>query len=1046
MTALKMVETRSSLQREGVYRWFSVLSSAQRAEFLCGLLDLCVPIELRFLGSCLEDLARKDYHSLRDAEIKANNPADLANLTNITDEVVRSKLLISLALLSSDNREAAGVLFRTLTHIDTIINNYGLQLNDGQTGEQFLLLFTMASNHPAFSFHQKQVLRHELTQIQEILQLTGGEQQHATPLTQGCTVPTCITAPSINSCHSGCACASTASHREVAMAPTDESVPPDTLEVTPAAPHTQLELQGKGHEGKPNKVWVERVEVREVLQKPDKSTELLLQVVWSDSSQSCVSRTAQELKELLAQVSLLFPDECFEKPSPISPSHEPPLELDPRWLSSLPPHVLKHDTLRHFFTSVPLPQLPNSTSLGCLLPFRGVSRAVCGVASVQPVVNVPHGPPLLQSALLPPPHPPVPPQAVGMMTLPSAGAAILTECEGAVPPSPRAPHSGLGLGLQPQVQSKTATNVPAHSHSHTQPLLPHSYSQTQTQAQLQMQIQLQSQQQQQQQASPEQNCLLDWLRKLRLHKYYPVFKQLTMEEFLALTEEDLNKYDLTQGAKKKLKTQLELQKEKRYVVSQFPVSCGGVARVTPSSHVKLRVEVDTGSMSVPRDSSSSSGYSSAPNSPMTPQSRDAASFDRSKDLHRRGEATLDLSDKDRTVLMSPVMSGSRPTAQVLPVQNDPGSSLNLPPPLALGRPLASPRKPRPPPLCTDERRPAGMVGASRLESLFPSLSLEVGHPPVSSMLRSPSGLMVETSSALTATSNTLHHVSHPPLHLQLSPSLPMRSGAGSGHPYPFVLSSSSSSSSSSGSSSSSLASSYSSKSSFPAAAPGGVPMATASSIPMVAVPGNTYCVNNVSALAPSTSPTSSEAACYGVSSSSYSATPPASSSSSSSSSCVCVCSSCGCSGSCGSYATLPNSYAGYFPHPFSGTSVFTLGPLLHLSPLLTGGATAPAPFSYPVVAPPLYNSSLSHEAQQQQGLVLPPMQGFLGGGGNVYQSHGMLGNGGNLKKGGGNVSCYNCGVSGHRAQDCKQPPMDSAQQGTFRLRYAPHTDSQDSGD
>lgn len=31
-------------------------------------------------------------------------------------------------------------------------------------------------------------------------------------------------------------------------------------------------------------------------------------------------------------------------------------------------------------------------------------------------------------------------------------------------------------------------------------------------------------------------------------------------QFLALTEDDLNKYDLTQGAKKKLKTQLELQK------------------------------------------------------------------------------------------------------------------------------------------------------------------------------------------------------------------------------------------------------------------------------------------------------------------------------------------------------------------------------------------------------------------------------------------------------------------------------------------------------
>lgn len=168
-----MVESRSCVQREGVYRWFSSLSSSQRAEFLCGLLDLCVPIELRFLGSCLEDLARKDYHSLRDAEIKANNPVDLSGLTNITDEVVRSKLLVSLALLGSDNRDAAGVLYRILIHIDTVINNHGMALNDGRSEEQFLLLFTMASHHPAFSFHQKQVLRQHLGQIQDILQVRG---------------------------------------------------------------------------------------------------------------------------------------------------------------------------------------------------------------------------------------------------------------------------------------------------------------------------------------------------------------------------------------------------------------------------------------------------------------------------------------------------------------------------------------------------------------------------------------------------------------------------------------------------------------------------------------------------------------------------------------------------------------------------------------------------------------------------------------------------------------------------------------------------------
>ncbi len=338
--------------------------------------------------------------------------------------------------------------------------------------------------------------------------------------------------------------------------------------------------------------------------------------------------------------------------------------------------------------------------------------------------------------------------------------------------------------------------------------------------------------------------------------------------------------------------------------------------------------------------------------------------------------------------------------------------MNLPPPslplLSPGRVINSPRKLRPPPLCSEERpKPMGSgvnVGV-RLENIFRGLNLDgsPGHQDVSGPLGPltvPPGLMVETSTALTSTSNTLHHVSHPPLHLQVSSSVPPTGS------YPFSTPSSCPSSSSS------------TKPTFSPVC--GVPIATASNVPMAAVLGNTYCVNSKPTVTPSSSPASTENSGY--------ASVQANSANSSSS--LCVCSSCGCSGNCGSYGALPASYNGFFTHPFSGTSVFTLGPLLHFSPLLTGSATA-SPFSYPLVAPPIYNNSLSHDSQQH--FVLPPVQGFLGGGGGVYQPYGMMGNGSSGHKKTGNVSCYNCGLNGHRAQDCKQPAMDSAQQGNMTV-------------
>uniref|UniRef100_A0A673BZ79 SMAUG/ZCCHC2-like PHAT domain-containing protein n=1 Tax=Sphaeramia orbicularis TaxID=375764 RepID=A0A673BZ79_9TELE len=117
-----------------------------------------VPLELRFLGSYLEDLARKDYHVLRDFEFRANSPGELGLLSDV------------LSLLGSDSRECAGILFRILSH-----PSCGLSVQDTAVGplEQLALLFTMASLHPAFHFHQREIVRGQLDKIELSMEEDG---------------------------------------------------------------------------------------------------------------------------------------------------------------------------------------------------------------------------------------------------------------------------------------------------------------------------------------------------------------------------------------------------------------------------------------------------------------------------------------------------------------------------------------------------------------------------------------------------------------------------------------------------------------------------------------------------------------------------------------------------------------------------------------------------------------------------------------------------------------------------------------------------------
>ncbi|XP_059523114.1 zinc finger CCHC domain-containing protein 14 isoform X3 [Myotis daubentonii] len=1059
-----MVEKRCPLQRDGVYRWFSELPSPQRVEFLCGLLDLCIPLELRFLGSCLEDLARKDYHSLRDSEIKANNPADLGSLTNLTDEVVRSKLLVSLALLGSEQREAAGVLYRTLTHIDSIIHNYGLQLNEGRTGDEFLLLFTMASNHPAFSFHQKQVLRQELTQIQSSLSGGGGGGHGGKS-----ALPTCP------SCH-----------KVTPRTETPVTSVSNSLEnALRTSAHSTEESLPKRTVGKHSKVSVEKIDLKGLSHKK-----------------------SERNVECSFELSQLYPEENLEKFIPclagpdsfyVERNHMD-LEADLRYLASLPSHVLKNDHVKKFFsTSSPTQQLqspsPGNLSLSKVGTMMGVSgRPVCGVAGI----------PSSQSG------------AQHHMQH-SAGAAALPHCS----------HTGGGgTALAYRAQMDTSPAI----------LMPSSLQTPQTQ---------------------EQNGILDWLRKLRLHKYYPVFKQLTMEKFLSLTEEDLNKFEsLTMGAKKKLKTQLELEKEKSEKrclnpSAPPPVTSSGVARVPPTSHVgpvqnvrsphaaALRVEVEPPHQTA-REGSSSECSSSSP-SPMGVQAREESS-DSAEENDRRVEMHMEGSEKEKPVMLLShfTTSSARPTAQVLPVQNEAGSNPSghhpLPPQMMTAashiapiRMLNSVHKSERGGtdmkllsssmhslLSLEERNKVSgprsgikvdksfgnammdvlptsaphqpmqvLSGLAESSSVSPTISFgprtKVVHTSALDRVMKPAqqpALVVETSTAAVGTSSTVFHVARPPIKLLVSSSVPADS----------VISGQTSCSNNV-------------QISVPPAiinprtalytANTKAAFSAMSSVPVGPLQGS-FCANSNTASssshptpsfpnmatvpscpAPSSSPALSsvpESSFYSSSSSSSGSGSPGNIPASAQNhhhhhhhqqpsappqpspgpppGCV-VCTSCGCSGSCGS-GGLTVSYANYFQHPFSGPSVFPF-PFLPFSPVCGSGYVGTQQYgnsTFPVVHSP-YGSSVPAEPVLggQSTFTVPPMQSFMAGAAGVYQAQGLVGssNGSSHKKS-GNLSCYNCGATGHRAQDCKQPSMDFNRQGTFRLKYAPPAESLDSTD
>ena len=114
---------------------------------MCDLLQLCVPLELRFVGSCLEDRVRREYRRLQDYEAKSNDlsvyDALLPELSanESIDRLLRT-LSVYLSLLRSNNTNCAVriydllmLLWHRIRNTTSVVSHFAAVAKTGDTTE-----------------------------------------------------------------------------------------------------------------------------------------------------------------------------------------------------------------------------------------------------------------------------------------------------------------------------------------------------------------------------------------------------------------------------------------------------------------------------------------------------------------------------------------------------------------------------------------------------------------------------------------------------------------------------------------------------------------------------------------------------------------------------------------------------------------------------------------------------------------------------------------------------------------------------------------------
>uniref|UniRef100_A0A915K035 Uncharacterized protein n=1 Tax=Romanomermis culicivorax TaxID=13658 RepID=A0A915K035_ROMCU len=132
--------------------WFHKQQGATRLDTVVSLLQMLYPLELQFVGVCLEDLMRSENHRLRDVEQRLNLPEIVACLTDLNDSRCRASLIVALSLLKGTNYSTATAVCKILFEFYVV---YRQMPRTKDVLDELLLLLTMVKYHPAFKFDQK---------------------------------------------------------------------------------------------------------------------------------------------------------------------------------------------------------------------------------------------------------------------------------------------------------------------------------------------------------------------------------------------------------------------------------------------------------------------------------------------------------------------------------------------------------------------------------------------------------------------------------------------------------------------------------------------------------------------------------------------------------------------------------------------------------------------------------------------------------------------------------------------------------------------------